>query len=60
MISVHEITFLGVVDVLRLVESLEALHCDGEAEGHEEDRVHQGAKYLGPGPAIGVLKEENN
>ena len=35
--------FLWVVDVLWLVESLEALHSDGEAQGYEEDRVHQGA-----------------
>ena len=56
VISVHEITFLGVVDVLRLVEPLEALHSDGEAERHEEDRVHQGAQHLGAGPPEGVLK----
>ena len=56
VISVHEITFLRVVDVLRLVEPLEALHSDGEAERHEEDRVHQGAQHLGAGPPEGVLK----
>ena len=56
LISVHEITFLWVMDVLWLVEPLETLHCDGEAERHEEDRVHQRAKHLGPRPTEGVLK----
>ena len=48
------------MDVLRLVEPLEALDRDGEAKGHEEDCVHQGTQHLGPGPAVGVLKEEKN
>ena len=45
------------MDVLWLVEPLEALHCDGEAERHEEDRVHEGAQHLGAGPAKCVLKQ---
>ena len=36
-------SFLWIMDVFRFVEPLETLHCDGEAERHEEDRVHQGA-----------------
>ena len=35
--------------------SLEGLHGDGEAEGHEEDSVDESAQHLGPSPTKGVL-----
>ena len=43
------------MNVFRVVEALEALDGDGEAERHEEDRVHQRAQHLGPRPTEGVL-----
>ena len=46
---------LRVVDVLGLVEPLEALHRDGEAERHQEHRVDERAQHLGARPAEGVL-----
>ena len=36
----HVQDHLGVVDVLGLVEALQGLHRDGEAQGHQEHSVH--------------------
>ena len=46
---------LRVVDGLRLVEPLQALNSDGEAESHEEDGVDQSSQHLSSSPAEGVL-----
>ena len=56
VLSMYNITFLWVVDVLRIVEPLEALDGNGKAERHEEDRVHEGAEHLGTRPPECVLK----
>merc|ERR1719284_1351437 len=46
---------LGVVDRFRLVEPLQALDRDGEAECDQEDCVHQGTQHLCTSPAKCVL-----
>jgi hypothetical protein len=47
---------LGVVDLLGVVEPLQALHADGEAERDQKDSVHKSTQNLGTGPSVSVLK----
>ena len=46
---------LGIVDLLGLVEALQALDGDGKTQGHQKHGVDHGAQHLGPGPAVRVL-----
>ena len=47
----------GTQDMSAGVIPLEALHSDGEAESHQEYRVHQGSQYLeGRGGALDIWK----
>ena len=52
----HPQDHLGVVDVLRLIETFQALNSDREAEGNQEHSIDQSSKNFRSGPAEGVFR----